>query len=251
MSDFGKNWKPIRAVRDSQPMAERAAELRSTLRVRDPSLVAARSASSWRTVGAERGELILPFWDDRCILPFPELTARSSRGEPLPDFQQALLLYYLLTADGTPLTGRWVSFADLPDGRMYNAAFQGYSGDEIVKRFEKVRRDNISLYPALHDFKQACLSVGGKPVEIGSASFIFQALPRVPLLTTYWLGDEDFPSSCKILFDASASHYLPIDACAILGSMLTRKLIHSRYAVPSPSPLHPSPSGRGDGGEGA
>jgi hypothetical protein len=44
-------------------------------------------------------------------------------------------------------------------------------------------------------------------------------------MVTYWLGDEDFPSSCKILFDASASHYLPIDGSAILGSMLVRKLL--------------------------
>jgi hypothetical protein len=29
------------------------------------------------------------------------------------------------------------------------------------------------------------------------------------------------------LFDASASHYLPTDACAIAGSMLTRQLIKS------------------------
>jgi len=60
---------------------------------------------------------------------------------------------------------------------------------------------------------------------MGSASFIFQALPNVHLMVTYWLGDEDFPSSCKILFDETAIHYLPIDACAILGSMLTRKVI--------------------------
>jgi hypothetical protein len=60
---------------------------------------------------------------------------------------------------------------------------------------------------------------------IGSASSIFQALPRVPLMVTYWLGDEDFPSSCKILFDECARHYLPIDACAVLGGMLARKLI--------------------------
>ena len=46
-------------------------------------------------------------------------------------------------------------------------------------------------------------------------------------MVTYWLGDEDFPSSCKILFDESASHYLPIDGCAILGSMLVRRLLHS------------------------
>lgn len=198
-------------------LTNRLNQLRETLRDQDPSLVAARSASSWLTLGPDRGELRIPFWDDVCILPFPELTACNSHGGRLSDFQQALVLYYLVTADGAPLTGRWLSFADLPDGRMYNAAFQGYSGDEIAKKFGS----------GLEAFRSACAKAGGRFVEIGSASFVFQALPRVPLMATYWLGDEDFPSSCRILFDESASHYLPIDACAILGSTLTRRLIRS------------------------
>jgi hypothetical protein len=44
-------------------------------------------------------------------------------------------------------------------------------------------------------------------------------------MVAYWLGDEDFPSTCQILFDAAAGHYLPSDAYAILGSTLTRRLI--------------------------
>jgi hypothetical protein len=74
-------------------------------------------------------------------------------------------------------------------------------------------------------FKSSCGKAGGQSVEVGDASFIFQALPRLPLMVTYWLGDDDFPSSCKILFDSSATHYLPIDGCAILGSMLTRMIL--------------------------
>jgi len=179
--------------------------------------MAARSGVPYLTLGPNRGELHIPFWEDVCILSFPELIGYNTHDDQLPDFQQALLLYYLITADGAPITNKWVSFADLPDGRMYNAAFQGYSGDEVVKAFGF----------ELDAFKSACLRAGGKPVDIGSASFAFQALPRLPLMITYWLGDEDFPSSCKILFDESASHYLPIDACAILGSMLVRKLSHS------------------------
>ncbi len=214
MSDFGKDWRPSRAGTASTQLANRAGELRSTLRVQDPSLVAARSASSWLTLDSICGELHIPFFGNVCVFSFPELIGYINHN-PLPDFQQTLLLYYLLTADGAPLTGRWVSFADLPDGRMYNAAFQGYSGDEVVKKF------GVDL----DAFRLACSKIGGKPVDIGSASFIFQPLPRVPLMVTYWLGDEDFPSSCKILFDESACHYLPIDACAILGSMLTRKII--------------------------
>jgi hypothetical protein len=77
----------------------------------------------------------------------------------------------------------------------------------------------------LDAFHKACQSAEGQPADLASASYTFQPLPYVPLMVTYWLGDEDFPSSCKILFDASASHYLPIDGSAILGSMLVRKLL--------------------------
>jgi hypothetical protein len=217
MSAFGKDWKPSRSDQADVQFAARLDELRSTLRFQDPGLIAARSGVPYLTLGPNRGELHVPLWEEVCILSFPELIGYNNRDDQLPDFLQALLLYYLNTADGTSLTGKWVSFADLPDGRMYNAAFQGYSGDEIVKAFGF----------DLDAFKSACLKAGGKPVDIGSASFTFQALPRLPLMITYWLGDEDFPSSCKILFDESACHYLPIDACAILGSMLVRKLSHS------------------------
>ena len=217
MSTFGKDWKPSRSEQVDAQFAARVDELRSTLRVQDPSLIAERSGVPYLTLGPKRGELHIPFWGNVCSLSFPEWIGYNAQAEQLPNFQQALLLYYLITADGAPITNKSVSFADLPDGRMYNAAFQGYSGDEIVKAFGF----------DLGAFKSACLHASGKPVELGSAAFTFQALPRVSLMLTYWLGDEDFPSSCKILFDESASHYLPIDACAILGSMLVRKLSHS------------------------
>jgi hypothetical protein len=218
MTGFQKNWKTSRTPTSAAQLAGRVDELRSTLRVQDPGLVAARSASSWLMLGPGRGELHIPFFGNVCIFSFPELRGYNNHDDHLPDFQQALLLYYLVTADASPLTGRWVSFADLPDGRTYNAAFQGYSGDEIVKRF------GVDL----DAFKSACSKIGAKPVDIGSASFVFHALPRVPLMVTYWLGDEEFPSSCRILFDESASHYLPIDACAILGSMLAGKVIRAK-----------------------
>lgn len=217
MSAFGKDWKPSRSDQVDAQFAARLDELRLTLRFQDPGLIAERSGVPYLMLGPGRGELHIPFWEDVCILSFPELIGYNTHDDQLPDFQQALLLYYLNTADGAPITNKWVSFADLPDGRMYNAAFQGYSGDEIAKMFGF----------DLGAFKSACLKVGGRPVDIGNASFTFQALPRLPLMITYWLGDEDFPSSCKILFDESAGHYLPIDACAILGSMLVRKLSHS------------------------
>src|SRR5574341_1088573 len=168
MPDFNKNWRPSHATMAPTQLADRARELRVSLQFQDPGLVAARSGASYLGLGPGRGELHIPLWGKACILSWPELTGWDHKDDLLPDLQQTLLLYYLLIADHTPLTGNWVSFADLPDGRMYNTAFQGYSGD------------------------------------------------------------EDFSSSCKILFDETACHYLPIDACAVLGGMLARKLIAIR-----------------------
>ena len=214
MPDFGKDWRPTRSPEASAKFAEHVGELRSALRLRDPGVVAERSGVTYTTPGPERGELLVPFWGNICVLAWPELTGYDHLSRPLTDFQLAMLFYYLLKADGIPLSGKWISFADLPDGRVYSAAFQGYSGDEVVKAF------GLNL----DAFRNACFSAGGTAANLANAAFTFQPLPHVPLMITYWLGDEDFPSSCKILFDESASHYLPTEAYAILGSMLVRRL---------------------------
>lgn len=141
--------------------------------------------------------------------------AASNQANPL---DQALLMYYLTTADGAPLTGNWISFSELQDGRFYIQAFQGYTGQELARAFEDDR----------FAFEQAAQALGGTPFPLGDAAYAFQALPKTPLLAVYWQGDEDFPASCQVLFDSAANHYLPTDAYAILGSTLTRRLIRHK-----------------------
>lgn len=223
MTNFGPGWRPSRLEDSSSQLAGRMLELRSTLQSRDPSLIAVRSGVSYLTIPPDHGQFRFQLFGNAVTFTWPSLTGFSDTGSELSPILQALLLYYLTTADGTAMTGTWVSFADLPDGRMYNTAFQGYSGDDIVRAF------GFDL-PA---FGSACLNAGGTPVAIGSASFMLQALPNLPMLVTYWLGDEDFPSSCKILFDSSARHYLPIDGCAFAGSMLAGQLRRPHASRPS------------------
>jgi hypothetical protein len=197
-------------------LAARVEALRNGLRSLDPDGLAARTGSS--LVIAERGaqEFHLKLWGQAVILSYPDFTAREavSRGE-LPVHLQALLLYYFNACDGTPAAGSWVSFSELPDGRFYNQAFQGYTGKMLAKAFGN----------DLSAFKRAAESLGGVTADLGDASFAFQALPRVPVLAVYWRGDEDFPPTCQILFDAAAGHHLPTDAYAILGSALAKQLI--------------------------
>jgi hypothetical protein len=214
MSDTDKNLQLPKPA-----LASRVDELRAALQGTPINMLAERTGSSYLSIGPGRGEFRLSLFDSPVVMTYPYLVAVDAhKAVELPLPFQAVLAYYFHTSNGAPLTGQWLSFADLPDGRMYNRAFQGYSGDELVKTFQL----------DVGGFRSACEKSGGIAAPAGDAAFVFYALPRVPLLVNYWCGDEDFPSNCKILFDSSVSHYLPTDVCAILGSMLTRKLIKNR-----------------------
>ncbi len=203
-------------------LAVETERLRQGLRQQPASEIAALAGGHW-TERESGGWLELEFWGQPVRLDFPELIARRPDGAPLPLPVQALLVYYLATSDGTRASGNWVSFADLPGGRTYAQAFQGYSGSVLARAFGE----------DLDALRQACLSAGGKPLEFGDAAYTFLALPHLPLLVTYWQGEEDLPSDSKVLFDATATHHLPVDVCAILGSMLVSRILKARPTQPA------------------
>lgn len=207
-------------------LEQRAAELYDELRVVNPVSLAAHTGATYHPLDDSRGAFHLALWGREVVLSFPEFSGQDEgSGRALGVFDQALLAYYFSTSDGAPETGRWISFSELPAGRFYAQAFQGYTGNKLAGVFEN---DGTG-------FAAAALRSGGRPLDegesMGDHAFVFRALPRVPLLATCWLGDEDFPPSYRILFDAAAGHHLPTDACAILGSALTRRLIES-YQLP-------------------
>jgi hypothetical protein len=148
-------------------------------------------------------------------VPFPALIAYDDSGRELNPALQALLVYHFYTSDGSPSAGNFIAFSELPDGKFYARAFQGYTGDELRRHFGGDR----------DRFERAALKQGGKGYPLGDASFSFQFLPRMALLAVFWAGDDELPAAYQVLFDASASHQLPTDACAIAGSMLARQLI--------------------------
>lgn len=200
-------------------LAQKITDLRLQLASQDPQILAVHTLARFQPLENDQGELILPVWESEISIHTPDfdMHSRASRQPLTPDLQ-ALLLYHLITSDGSPETGKWISFADLPGGRFYNAAFQGYTGSVIASSFGQ---DDIAL-------SDACLKIGGEQIGFADRSYRFAPLPRVPLLVAWWQGDEDFPDSAQILFDSSASHHLPVDVCAVLGSMLVKKILRSR-----------------------
>jgi hypothetical protein len=207
-------------TKQAEQLADRVEQLRVELRDSDLRELAARSGADVDI--QENGSVLRLHLMGRALqVTFPDLLVCDRQtGDSLPVAPQALVLYYLSTADGAPIEGRWISFADLPDGRFYNQAFQGYTGKEIARCFGN----------DLHAFENTARKVGGQEIAYGDSAFAFRALPRVNLAVVYHQGDEDFPASCQILFDASTSHYLPIDVSAILASMLARTIMRAAPA---------------------
>ncbi|MGQ9478183.1 MAG: DUF3786 domain-containing protein [Candidatus Bipolaricaulia bacterium] len=172
---------------------------------------------------SEAGELRLCLLDKAYRIAYPELLAYElESGQPAPEEIQALLLDYLRRAawhaTGTPPSGEWLSFRELPEGQFYYRAFQGYSGDSLVRAFGN----------DLEGFKRAAFALGGEPLDLGDAAFSFRVLPRLLMAVVYWRGDEEFPPRATVLFEAATSHYLPTEGLAILGRWLCSKLIKLR-----------------------
>jgi len=209
---------------DQSQLARHVDELRAALKDHEPTSLAYLTGSHYESTGDGQGHFSLAVLGQELQVSYPEFVAADAlSGGAAPILTQALLAYYYTIADGSPLAGKWISFSELPDGRFYTSAFQGYTGRELLRSFQD---DIQELGRAAAHLPQIDAAFWGD--SIGDHRFSFQALPRVPLQLIYWRGDEDFPSSYQVLFDASVSHYLNTDVCAILGSMLTRFLINRR-----------------------
>ena len=135
-----------------------------------------------------------------------------------------LLLHHLLTADGTPPAGTWAAYRELPDGLFYAATFAARAEEPLTRAFAGPAPQGSGL-AGLDDFRDAARGVGGDALTLGDASFRFAALPRLDVAVLVWAGDDGEPGEARVLFDASAGHYLPAEDLAGLGGQLAHRLV--------------------------
>jgi hypothetical protein len=178
--------------------------------------VAYESFDSLEPVGPNNGRFLVPFFGTFYHVAWPEGRALRAAAQEVADIAtRILLLHYLLTADGSPMSDRWIAFRNLPGGMGYDAAFQGRANLRLARTFGADRAA----------FEAAARALGGERLSFGDAAFMFRLLPRVWLGIVLYLADDEFPSSANVLFDASASHYLATEDLAVLGGLLAGRLI--------------------------
>jgi hypothetical protein len=152
--------------------------------------------------------------------PWPELNfSKADSGEELPIQQQVLLAHYLVgvwNARGRALTGEWIAFQDVPDGRFYLDAFMKRAKVPLVSAFGQ----NPELLQEL-----TARVYGATALDHGDVGMEVRALPLVPVALIIWEGDDEFPPEGNLLFDQNIISIFSAEDIAWLAGMVVYPLI--------------------------
>jgi len=147
------------------------------------------------------------------------LEADSPLAQGEFDLLQTLLTHYC-KADIVERTGKLVKFAGLPGGQAYEKAFLKRAVEAIANTFGE-KPEKLS---------ECAKTLGGFSKTYGDTSAEISALPNIPLTIILWK-TEEFPAQASILFDESASHYLPTEDLAVLGEVTASRLLKIKSMV--------------------
>lgn len=119
-------------------------------------------------------------------------------------------LIYVLAGKGLPVTGNWVSFRELKDGKERYLLFQ--------RRCEEAMKKVADTYTDLFD--DLVHIFGARQVEKqfeSDISVVLHPLPKVPIMICYWQPEDGLGSSLNVFFDETADQNLNTDAIFTLG----------------------------------
>jgi len=127
----------------------------------------------------------------------------------------APFLDYIRWGRGLPVSGNWLSFRELKDGKERYPLFQ--------KRCEAPMKQVADAYPDLFD--DLVRIFGGKQVAKqfeSDISVVLHPLPRVPIMICYWMPEDGLASSLNVFFDDTADRNLAIGSVFSLGAGLSQ-----------------------------
>lgn len=131
-----------------------------------------------------------------------------------------LLLSHLSKTKLQQITGKLISFRDLPGGHAYDNAFRRNAVMPVSETFGKDPRNLIKAGKLL----------GGCSKKFGDCSIEIPTLPKIALTYVLW-GEDEFPAQANILFDESASDFLPTEDLAVLAEITTMRLKTANIVV--------------------
>ena len=146
--------------------------------------------------------------------PDGDVTFQCSQ-ESVPIKDKILILDYFTRASGVPLTGKLITYKELPDGINYFTVFHKRAIQPLVSFFGDKPGELSRIAETL----------GGMPADYGDTAVMIQAFPRVPITIALWHGDEEFGPEGSILFDSTVAEYLTNDDIHALCEGIAWKMV--------------------------
>ncbi len=116
-------------------------------------------------------------------------------------FFRLSLLWYLVNAKDIACTGRLMKLEHIRGGDIFTKGSHTLPLEKVAKKYGKDKDGYIEKGKRF----------GAELVTMGDVSLRFFPLPRIPVILTLWLEDEEFPARADLLFDSTCGLQLPTD----------------------------------------
>ena len=163
-----------------------------------------------------RKAIVTKYLNQSYLLTLPDVEVSLLSGEEaIPIRDRILILHYLTTAKGTPLSGKMITYRELPEGTNYFPTFYQRAINPLVTHFGN----------APHQLLNCAIILGGYEVDYGDAAVTIEAFSRVPITLVLWKGDDELTPEGNIMFDSNISDYLSTEDRNVLCETIAWKLI--------------------------
>lgn len=133
-----------------------------------------------------------------------------------------LLLHYVRNRGRGDFSGKWVSFSELKGGFVKVASFQRECEEPLRQLMDDDPRGVSMALKRLDASEAAGFSA--------DHAWSLDLLPKVRALILYRHGDEEFPSSLKMLFDAVTAGFIDVETLIFLCEGLVHSVAHMRQS---------------------
>lgn len=173
----------------------------------DPEIVADKTGATFDT---KDNKFKLNMMGKEHFISYPDAEIKTADGDEVHFPVNVLILHYLTKASGEPFQDKLISYREIPEGgEIYYGPFKRRTIDPLVDAFG--HRPEVLIKAGKH--------LNGKPADIGDYSLTIPVFPNLPVTFVIWKGDEEFPPSGNVLFDASAASYLSAEDLAFVASV--------------------------------
>ncbi len=152
------------------------------------------------------GKYLLKVFQRECVIDLNRETVMLGGREVQP-LAKTIILHYLSRIGPYSPSGKLTSYRELPNGRIYFPAFKKRVIDRMTELFHN-RPQMLLVVGSL---------LGGKRLEMGTASVQVKPLPKIPITIIVWKADKDIHGRANVLFDVSAGDVLPPEDLAEVG----------------------------------